>query len=64
MDGGDAAKLSAIKQAIRDYHFALDCREHGGVAMSRAWNAICDALQMDWERGTEAAARAAQKEGE
>lgn len=53
----DAARLAKITQAIRDYHFALDCREHGGVAMARAWNAICDVLNMDWVQGAESAAR-------
>lgn len=52
-----AARLAKITQAIRDYHFALDCREHGGVAMARAWNAICDVLNMDWVQGAESAAR-------
>lgn len=53
----DAARLAKIMQAIRDYHFALDNREHGGVAMARAWNAICDVLNMDWVQGAESAAR-------
>ncbi|WP_422846919.1 hypothetical protein ACOYR4_13175 [Acidovorax sp. M14] len=53
----DAARLAKIIQAIRDYHFALDNREHGGVAMARAWNAICDVLDMDWVQGAESAAR-------
>lgn len=53
----DAAQLAKITQAIRDYHFALDNREHGGVAMARAWNAICDVLNMDWVQGAESAAR-------
>ena len=53
----DAARLAKITQAIRDYHFALDNREHGGVAMARAWNAICDVLNMDWVQGAESAAR-------
>jgi hypothetical protein len=52
----DAARLAKITQAIRDYHFALDNREHGGVAMARAWNAICDVLNMDWVQGAESAA--------
>ncbi len=56
-DAKDAARLAKITQAIRDYHFALDCREHGGVAMARAWNAICDVLNMDWVQGAERAAR-------
>lgn len=61
---GDA-RLGAIEQAIRDYHYALDTRQHGGVAQDRAIISICTTLEMHWEQGKEANRRAtlAQKEG-
>lgn len=61
---GDA-RLGAIEQAIRDYHYALDTRQHGGVAQDRAIISICTTLDMHWEQGKEANRRAtlAQKEG-
>jgi len=45
--------LTEIRQAIADYHFALDLRAHGGVAQDRAFNAICKALGMHWTQGEE-----------
>ncbi|RQT26128.1 hypothetical protein DF037_20785 [Burkholderia contaminans] len=48
----------AIRKAIEDYHYALDTRRHGGVALSHAFDAICKAMGMQWERGKEAAHRA------
>jgi hypothetical protein len=55
----DAARLEKIRQAIRDYHYALDKRLHGGVAQSAAYRAIESAMEMPWTQGAEAAARAA-----
>ena len=46
-------KLYAITQAIRDYHYALDTRQHGEVAMDRAIASIEDTLSMPWVRGKE-----------
>lgn len=43
----------AINQAIRDYHYDLDMRKHGGVAMDVAFNKICKVMGMRWEQGKE-----------
>ena len=51
---------AAVKQAVRDYHFALDTRQHGGVAAGKALDAIQSALGMHWKQGAESATRAAQ----
>jgi len=53
-----ARALAPIQQAIRDYHYALDTRQHGGVAQGKAVGAIEEALGMHWQRGVELAARA------
>lgn len=50
--------IRAIRKAIADYHYALDNRQHGGVAVSNAFDAICKAIGMQWERGKEAKRRA------
>lgn len=50
--------LVAIRQAIRDYHYALDKRQHGAVAADTALGKISDALGMQWVQGKEAAVRA------
>jgi hypothetical protein len=55
----EIAALKAIKQAISDYHYALDTRQHGGVAQDRAFSAICNALDMHWTSGAEKSRRAA-----
>lgn len=44
---------SATETAIRDYHFALDSREHGGVAQDKAIKAIESALNLHWRQGEE-----------
>lgn len=46
-------KLAAVEQAIDDYHYALDTRQHGGVAQDTAFNAIRSALDKRWEQGAE-----------
>ncbi len=48
-----------VRQAIRDYHFALDCRVHGILAADKALKAIEDALGTHWVQGSEIAERAA-----
>lgn len=53
------ASLAEVAQAIRDYHFALDTRQHGGIAETKAFASICTALGMHWTQGQEAAHRAA-----
>lgn len=54
--------LATIQQALRDYHFALDSRQHGGLAADQALNTIAQAMDMHWQQGKEAARRAAQLE--
>ncbi|KVH64436.1 hypothetical protein WS89_03905 [Burkholderia sp. MSMB1072] len=56
--------LRAIRQAIADYHYALDNQQHGGVAMGNAFDAICKAMGMQWERGKEAVRRSEAKSRE
>lgn len=46
-----------IREAIADYHYALDTRQHGGMAQSNAFNRICEAVDMHWQQGTEKARR-------
>ena len=46
-----------IKQAIRDYYFALDTRQHGDIAAHKAFSAIQEALGMEWTQGAEAKRR-------
>lgn len=48
-----------VQTALRDYHYALDTRQHGGVAADNAIKAIQRAFDMPWIQGQEAAARAA-----
>jgi len=50
-------QLATIRQAIADYHYALDTRQHGGVAMGSAFNVICRALDTYWQQGAEKARR-------
>lgn len=58
----EIARLKAIKSAISDYHYALDMRQHGGVAQDQAFNAICEAMGMHWwHQGEEKARRDAMK---
>ena len=47
----------AIRQAIADYHLALDNREHGGLAANNAFATIQGALDMHWVQGAEKAKR-------
>lgn len=42
-----------IQQAIRDYHYALDKREHGGAAAATALGSIMGVLEMPWQVGVE-----------
>lgn len=54
--------LATIEQALRDYHYALDSRQHGGVAADQALSTIAQTMGMRWKQGEEAARRAAQIE--
>ena len=53
-----ARALAPIQQAIRDYHYALDTRQHGDLALHNAYNEISQHLGMHWQQGKEAAIRA------
>ena len=46
-----AAKLYEIEKAVNQYYLALDRREHGGLATSKALGKIQDILGMHWEQG-------------
>lgn len=54
-----ADALEPIRQAVRDYHYALDARQHGGVAAHKAIYAIEEALGTHWQQGQETGRRAA-----
>jgi len=58
-----ADPLAPIRQAIADYHYALDTRQHGGAAMDRALSTIAIMLGMTWFPGSEKARRDAQEGG-
>jgi len=49
--------LDQVRQAVRDYHFALDNRQHGCIAADAAINSIETALDMHWKQGQEAGLR-------
>lgn len=55
----DAARLEQIADAIRDYHYALDTRQHAGIAITSAFETISVAMGMSWAQGIEATRRAA-----
>jgi hypothetical protein len=47
----DADVLAAVRQAVREYHQALDRRAHGGVAQDAAMHKIEAALGQPWVQG-------------
>lgn len=55
--------MEPVKQAISDYHYALDTRQHGGLAQDRAITAISNALGVQWMSGVEAAIRRGKEGG-
>ena len=55
----DPTGIIRIEAAIRDYHYALDMRQHGGVAQDKAIKAIESALNLHWRQGEELARRKA-----
>lgn len=55
-----AEKLGKVAQAVRDFHYAMDTRQHGTVAAGRALDAVQTALGMNWVLGAEAARRASE----
>lgn len=56
-DPAQADPLAPIRQAISDYHYALDTRQHEGMAIDRALEAIKTSLAMPWVPGAEKARR-------
>jgi hypothetical protein len=46
-----AAVLATVRQAVREYHQALDRRAHGGVAQDAAMHKIEAALGQPWVQG-------------
>lgn len=50
---------AAVQRILRDYHFALDNREHGDLAKYHAIQALQDLYKMHWHQGKEAARREA-----
>ena len=55
--GAPQAALEPVRQAVADYHYALDTRQHGDIAANCAVRAIQRALGMPWEQGQEKARR-------
>ena len=49
----DKQKLDAIIEAIQDYYFKLDTRQHGGVAAGHALEQIEKTVGMSWVQGEE-----------
>lgn len=48
-----ADRDAAAEEALRDYYYALDNRQHGGVAADRLTKDLGRALGMSWEPGAE-----------
>lgn len=46
-----SSNMHAIHRAIRKYYLALDNREHGGVAMDKAFKEIEGVLGTRWRQG-------------
>lgn len=44
----DKDRIEKVGEAIREYHDALDRREHGGVAQDKAIHKIEMILEMPW----------------
>jgi len=49
--GSTARELEEIKNALHDYHRALDNREHGGVAAGRFVKAVETVFNLHWYQG-------------
>lgn len=49
--------LDQVRQAVRDYHFALDNRGHGCIAADAAINSIETTLDIHWKQGQETGLR-------
>lgn len=45
--------IGQIRAAIREYHLALDNRDHQGVAAGKALDSIRETLRMPWVQGKE-----------
>lgn len=53
----DQEALTAIRTEVKNYHFALDMRQHGGTACAAAMERIQQVLGMPWVSGRELADR-------
>lgn len=43
-------QMKAIKASLEDYHYALDTRQHGGVAAGDFIHAVERILDMHWKQ--------------
>lgn len=50
-EGGREKALTQIEEALKDYHRALDRREHGGVAQDKMVHKVEEILAMPWFQG-------------
>lgn len=55
-------EFKGIKNAISNYHFALDKRENGDLATHHAISMIQNILNMNWKQGEELNRRTKEKE--
>lgn len=51
--------LKEIEDAINDYYFALDTRQHGGIASIECLEKIQEIMGMEWTQGNELKKRCA-----
>lgn len=58
----DTELVEDIRQQIRNYHFALDMRQHGDIAGAAALTSIADVLGMAYQSGRELARRQGRQE--
>lgn len=56
---GAGAKLQAVEQAVREYHYALDNRVNGNAAGIKLVDAVQQAMGMPWRQGAEKSRREA-----
>lgn len=45
--------IDTVREAIREYYYALDSRKHGDIAAHNALSIIEHTLGMHWVRGAE-----------
>jgi hypothetical protein len=49
----EASQIEKIEKAIRDYYYALDTRQNGGVAQDKAFKEIEKILSLSWRQNEE-----------